>query len=142
MVVPNVVWAFSRYRRRRCLCCAAATDDILQIAAVGGARSGTGPRFPERTYCLTGFMRKPVGSIGCRITACAGWHRCDLRWRQVRQPTARETDVVRFLRPLADHRGAAGTAGVMEAEEQIAFSTGGHCRHQSPATRVNQSLCQ
>jgi uncharacterized membrane protein YfcA len=34
---------------------------------------------------------------------------------------SRETDAVGILWPLAAYRGAAGTAGVIEAEKQIAF---------------------
>jgi len=45
------------FRSRWGVCCAAATDEFLRIAAVGGARSSTGPRLPERTHCLTGLCR-------------------------------------------------------------------------------------
>ena len=40
--------------------------------------------------------------------------------RQVRQSSARETDAVGILWPLAAYRGAAGTAGVIKADDQIA----------------------
>ena len=57
-VVGRYRWCVLRVLRgRRGVRCAAAADDVLRIAAVGGARSGAGARFPERTYRITGLCR-------------------------------------------------------------------------------------
>jgi uncharacterized protein len=45
------------FRSRRGVCCAAATDDVLRIAAARGAGSGAGSRFSQRTYRITGLCR-------------------------------------------------------------------------------------
>jgi len=64
------------FRSRWGIRCAATADDVRRIAAVGGARSSTGPRFPERTYRLTGLnMRsKPHVQSWLRcLTALSNW---------------------------------------------------------------------
>src|SRR5262249_1810084 len=112
-------WLFLRVLRSwRGIRCAATADEFLRNTTVGGARSGTGPRFPERTDRIAGLRRSRSGRLACRITACAWWHRGDLRWRQVRQPSAREADAVGILWALAADRGAAGTTWVIEAEDR------------------------
>jgi hypothetical protein len=115
-------WLFlGVFRRRWSVRCAAAADDVLRFVTVGGARSGAGARFPECASCTAGLCRGRSGRLAGRITPCAWWHRGDLRWRQVRQPPARETDAAGILWTLAAYRDAAGTAGLIETEHQIAF---------------------
>jgi hypothetical protein len=45
------------FRSRWGVRCAATADDVLRIAAVGGARSSIGPLFPERTDRIAGLCR-------------------------------------------------------------------------------------
>jgi len=45
------------FRGRWGLCCAAAADDVLRVAAARGAGSGAGSRFSERSYRITGLCR-------------------------------------------------------------------------------------
>src|SRR5260370_39911615 len=103
------------YRRRvlgvlRCrwgLCCAAAADDVLRVAAVGGPRSGAGARLPERASCIAGLCWGRSGRLAGGITARIWWHRDDLRWCRVCQSPARETNSVGVLRAVADYGGFA-----------------------------------
>ena len=117
----NGRWAYRRralgfIRGRWCLRCAAAADDVLRVAAVGGARSGAGARFPERASCIDDLCQSRSGRLACRIAARTWRHRGDLRWRRVRQPPARETDAVGVLRTVAAYRSSAGGARVIQAK--------------------------
>src|SRR5215471_8491106 len=120
--------------------CTATADDLLRIAAVGGARSGAGARFPERATCVGGLCWGRSGRLACRITACDWWHRGDLRWRRVRQPPAREADAVGVLRTVAAYGSSAGAARVTEARRSDCSSTRAALPQRSSVRRADQSL--
>jgi len=111
----GVVGGVAVLRSRWGFHCPAAADDVLRIAAIRGPRSGPGARVPECAPCFGGLCRGRSGRLACRITARAWWNRCDLGWRRVCEPPARETGTVGLLRTLAPYRGPAGAAGVIKA---------------------------
>jgi hypothetical protein len=72
----------------------------------------------------------PVETASSRITGLrGGW-------------STRETDAVGILWPLAAYRGAAGAAGVIEADDQIAFRRGEHCHEITGKTPEAISLAK
>ena len=101
MVVPNVLWAFSRYRRRF------GVDLRMAATIAGSGLIATYPTARLATGLDPHVLRLAFALFLATIAATVAYH-----------TTARETDAVGILWPPTAYRDAAGTAGVIEAEDR------------------------